>query len=103
MDGKNPDEPRLCFACSHFGLQPAMLAVDLTGRSEDEADSLCVRHRAFLTEGFCVLCGRRETWLVLHDKSDIGACRSCYTARFGEEAAQAVETTWEALDQAANL
>jgi hypothetical protein len=103
MIGKTPSSPRLCLACTHFGLQPAFPAVDPSGASEDEANDLCVRHRAFLTEGFCVLCGRREAWLVIHDQSDIGACRPCYAARFGEEAAQAVETTWEALDQAANL
>jgi hypothetical protein len=80
-----------------------MPAVDSAGISRDEADSLCVTHRARLTEGYCVLCGRREAWLVLHDESDIGACRPCYAGRFGEPAAQAVEATWEAQDHAANL
>ena len=102
MVEKTPS-PRLCLACTHFGLEPAMPAVDPAGNSKDEADSLCVRHRAYLTEGFCILCGRREAWLVLHDQSDIGACRSCYAARFGEPAAQAVEACWEALDHASRL
>lgn len=92
-----------CFACTHFGLRPVMPAVDHTGRSDDEADSLCSTHRARTTEGYCVLCGRREAWLVLHDESDIGACRPCYAARFGEAAAQAVEATWERLDRASSL
>ena len=103
MEGKNPSAPRLCLACVHFGLQPVGPAVDASGVSDDEADSLCSTHRAFMTEGFCVLCGRREAWLVLHDESDIGACRPCYVARFGEPAAQAVEGAWAALDQAASL
>jgi hypothetical protein len=94
---------RACFACTHFGLRPAMPAVDPAGISSDEADSLCVRHRARMTEGTCVLCGRREAWLVLHDESDIGACRPCYAGRFGEDAAKAVEATWEALDEASRL
>ena len=94
---------RACFACTHFGFEPALPAVDQTGASSDEADSLCSRDRARMTEGYCVLCGRREAWLVLHDESDIGACRPCYAGRFGELAAQAVEATWEAQDQAANL
>jgi hypothetical protein len=92
-----------CLACSHFGQSPAMPAVDLTGRSKDEADSLCVMHRARLTEGYCVLCGRREAWVVLHETSDIGSCRPCYAGRFGEPAAQQVEAVWSALDDAASL
>jgi len=92
-----------CFACAHFGLRFVRPAVDPTGRSDDEADSLCSRHRALMTEGYCVLCGRREPWLVLHDMSDIGACRPCYAARFGEAAAQAVEATWETMDRASSL
>lgn len=101
---QHPDRTiRACFACTHFGLAPAMPAVDQMGISVDEADELCSKHRAYLTEGFCVLCGRREAWLVLHDESDIGACRPCYATRFGEPAAQAVEAVWEAQDQAANL
>jgi hypothetical protein len=94
---------RACLACVHFGLEPALPAVDQAGVSGDEADSLCSKCRARMTEGFCVLCGRREAWLVLHEKSDIGACRPCYAGRFGEPAAQAVEAVWEAQDQAANL
>jgi hypothetical protein len=92
-----------CLACTYFGLRPAMAAADPTGLSKDEADTLCWVHRARLTEGFCVLCGRREAWVVLHDQSDIGACRPCYAARFGETAAAALEATWLSLEAAATL
>jgi hypothetical protein len=80
-----------------------MPAVDRAGTSTDEADALCVRHRAFLTEGFCVVCGRREAWLVLHETSDIGACRPCFVRCFDEDAARSVEAAWKALDEAASL
>jgi hypothetical protein len=95
--------PGDCLACTHFGLLPVMPSVDPSGRSKDEADSLCTRHRARMTEGACVLCGRRESWLVLHEKSDIGSCRPCYAALFGEEAARDVEAVWRALDVAGSL
>jgi len=94
---------RACLACTHFGLNPALPAVDQTGASSDEADSLCSRDRARMTEGYCVLCGRREAWLVLHDESDIGACRPCYVARFGETAAHDVEMVWDAIEKASRL
>ncbi len=103
MEMKSPTRERPCLACTHFGLQPVRPAVDGAGISSDEADELCTRHRSAMTEGYCVLCSRREPWLVLHDESDIGACRPCYVTRFGKEAAQAVEATWAALDQAASL
>ncbi len=92
-----------CLACTHFGLHPVMASVDPSGQSKDEADSLCPRHRALMTEGACVLCGRRQAWLVLHEKSDIGSCRPCYAALFGEEAARDVEAVWRSLDVAGSL
>lgn len=92
-----------CLACTHFGLKPVMPPVDRDGSSSDEADALCTRHRAFLTEGFCVVCGRREAWVVLHDTSDIGACRPCFVGCFGEDSALRVEAAWSSLDEAASL
>jgi hypothetical protein len=80
-----------------------MPAVDQKGSSDDEADALCSRHRAFLTEGFCVVCGRREAWVVLHETSDIGACRACFVRCFDEDAARAVEAAWKSFDDAASL
>mgnify|MGYP001593714353 FL=1 len=62
-----------CLACDHYGCEPRELAVDLDGRSEDEADALCAVHRGRLTEGACVLCGRRLPWAMPHESSDIGA------------------------------
>ncbi len=41
--------PGACLACSHFGLRPVMPSVDPSGRSKDEADSLCTTHRARMT------------------------------------------------------
>ncbi len=95
--------PGACLACTHFGLHPVMPSVDPSGHSKDEADSLCSTHRARMTEGACVLCGRRQAWLVLHETSDIGSCRPCYAARFGEEAARDVEAVWRSLDVAGSL
>ncbi len=95
--------PRACLACVHFGLVPTMPAVDEAGLSHDEADALCRPHRAKMTEGYCVLCGRRQAWLVLHEKSDIGACRPCYASQYGERAAQDVEAVWDALEAASRL
>src|SRR5579862_19260 len=100
---KHVGQVRSCFACTHFGVEPVMPAVDQTGASKDEADILCSSHRAKMTEGYCVLCGRREAWVVLHETSDIGSCRPCYATRFGEEAAQDIEAIWESLDEASRL
>lgn len=73
----------ICVACEAYGIVPASLAVDPAGRSKDEADALCVQHRARATEGLCVLCGRREPWSSPWPKSDIGACELCYRVTFG--------------------
>jgi hypothetical protein len=39
----------LCAACTYYGLEPISLSVDPACRSNDEADRLCVLHRARLT------------------------------------------------------
>lgn len=75
----------ICVACTYYGLVPAALAVDPACQSKDEADALCVLHRARATEGFCVLCGRREPWSSPWPKSDIGACELCYRVTFGND------------------
>ena len=103
MEGKNQLGTRLCRACSHFGLEPAAPAVDLFEVSHDEADGLCQAHRSKMTEGYCVLCGRRSPWLTLDDESDTGACRPCFAGRFGEATAQQVEAYWAELDSAQNV
>jgi hypothetical protein len=43
-----------------------------------------------MTEGFCVLCGRREPWASPWPKSQIGACERCYRVAFGDEEGDAV-------------
>jgi len=73
----------ICAACEAYGLVPASLAVDSACQSKDEVDQLCMLHRARATEGFCVLCGRREPWASPWPKSDIGACELCYRVTFG--------------------
>lgn len=78
----------LCAACVYYGLSPIDLAVDPACRSRDEADRLCVTHRARCTEGMCVLCGRRLPWVNPWPKSDIGACHLCYLVVFGAEQAE---------------
>ena len=78
-----------CLACEHYGVDLRELAVDVNGTSKDEADALCMPHRARLTEGACVLCGCREPWVMLHDSSDIGACRLRTLDRFLERSKRA--------------
>lgn len=73
----------ICAACEAYGIVPASLAVDPACQSKDEVDRLCILHRARATEGFCVLCGRREPWASPWPKSDIGACELCYRVTFG--------------------
>lgn len=75
----------LCVACTYYGVERISLAVDPACRSKDEADRLCVLHRARCTEGYCVLCGRREPWVSPWPHSDIGACELCYRVVFGSE------------------
>jgi len=80
----------ICVACDYYGLVSPSLAVDPACRSADEADALCAKHRAYMTEGLCVLCGRREPWVSPWPKSDIGACELCFRVVFGKEQADVV-------------
>jgi hypothetical protein len=80
----------LCVACEYYGTRPAALAVDPACRSAREADALCPPHRAKMTEGSCVLCGRREPWISPWPNSGIGCCRPCFQERFGDAHAEAV-------------
>ena len=41
----------MCVACDYYGSVPASLAVDPACQSDDEADALCMVHRARMTEG----------------------------------------------------
>src|SRR5262245_40371025 len=66
------ERPSLCVVCMYYGLSPIWLSVDPACRSTDEADRLCVTHRARCTEGMCVLCGRRAPWVSPWPHSDIG-------------------------------
>ena len=79
-----------CVACEYYGLVPAELCVDPACQSNDEVDALCAKHRAFVTEGFCVLCGRCEPWVSPWPDSDIGACELCFRVVFGQEQGDAV-------------
>ncbi len=93
------DRSSLCVACSYYGFLPAAPAADPLGQSKDEADALCLVHRARMTEGLCVLCGRREPWVSPFPMSDIGCCQLCFMVTYGIEAAEALEASWR--DQAA--
>ncbi len=73
----------LCVACAYYGVDPVSLSVDPACRSKAEADRLCAVHRARCTEGYCVLCGRREPWVSPWPESAIGACQPCYRLLFG--------------------
>lgn len=82
-----------CIACRVFNIKPAGEgARSLT--STDEADRLCRVHRPRMTEGLCVLCGRRAPWMSPFPKSDIGCCQLCYMALYGVEAAEELELSW---------
>lgn len=81
----------ICVACEIYGIVPASLAVDPACQSKDEVDRLCMLHRARATEGYCVLCGRREPWASPWPKSDIGACELCYRVVFGARIGDATE------------
>ena len=85
----------ICVACAYYELVPASLAVDPACHSRDEVDALCVQHRARATEGFCVLCGRREPWVSPWPKSDIGACELCYRVTFGSVMGDAAQEALE--------
>jgi hypothetical protein len=93
----------ICVACAYFGVMPPSLAIDPTCRSNDEADTLCVAHRARATEGYCVLCGHRASWMSPWPKSDIGCCELCFRVVFGAEKAKQVAQQlewWALLDRA---
>src|ERR1043165_1758383 len=77
----------ICAACACYGVVPISLSVDPACQSKDEVDRLCMSHRARATEGFCVLCGRREPWVSPWPHSDVGACELCYRVLFGAELA----------------
>lgn len=80
----------VCVACVYYGSTPPSLSVDPACQSTDEADSLCMPHRARMTEGYCVLCGRREPWVSPWPNSDIGCCELCFRVLFGKAHADAV-------------
>jgi hypothetical protein len=80
----------ICVACAYYGVSPVSLSVDPACQSNDEADALCVKHRAVMTEGLCVLCGRREPWVSPWPDSGIGCCERCFRVVFGRAHADAV-------------
>jgi len=80
----------VCVACVYYGVKPPFLSVDPACRSSNEADALCMPHRAKMTEGYCVLCGRREPWVSPWPSSDIGCCEPCFSDLFGKGHADAV-------------
>jgi hypothetical protein len=43
-----------------------------------------------MTEGFRVLCGRRDPWVSPWPKSAIGICELCYRVTYGPQMANAV-------------
>ena len=90
MLGGTMERTSMCVACDYYRTAPASLAVDPACTSADEADALCVLHRARMTEGFCVLCGRREPWVSPWPNSDIGACELCFRVLFEDAHADAV-------------
>jgi hypothetical protein len=85
----------ICVACAYYGTSPASLAVDPACQSSDEADALCAAHRAKMTEGLCVLCGRGEPWASPWPNSDIGCCELCFRVIFGKAHADAVALQFE--------
>lgn len=86
----------LCVACEVYGAVEIGISVDPACRSRDEADALCTAHRARMTEGCCVLCGRRAPWVSPWAGSRIGACRRCYGEVFGVAQADAVAEQFKA-------
>src|SRR5436305_14312347 len=85
----------VCVACEYYGTPELSLAVDPACSSVDEADALCAPHRAKMTEGCCVLCGRRAPWVSPWPDSHIGCCRPCYREAFGQAQAEAVAARLE--------
>ena len=45
-----------------------------------------------MTEGSCVLCGRREPWVSPWPDSEIGSCEACFRELFGSAHADAILT-----------
>jgi hypothetical protein len=80
----------ICVACVYYGVFPASLSVDPACGSKKEADALCGVHRARMTEGLCVLCGRREPWVSPWPRSAIGCCERCFQGVFGDAHADRV-------------
>lgn len=80
-----------CVACEYFHLDPESRRVDQVGNSSDEADALCVVHRARMTEGMCVLCGRRLPWVSPWINSSIGCCETCFRALYGNDAGDEIQ------------
>lgn len=80
-----------CFACGYFEIDPPALAVDPALKEDDEADALCAVHRGRMTEGLCVVCGRREMWVTVTSESYIGACRECLVEKKGEAFVKTIE------------
>jgi hypothetical protein len=80
----------ICVACEYYAAPLPELSVDPACGSTDEADALCAAHRAKMTEGCCVLCGRRAPWVSPWPDSRIGCCRPCFAAVFGAAHADAV-------------
>jgi hypothetical protein len=80
-----------CIACEFFHLDLESRRVDQVGNSTDEADALCVVHRARMTEGLCVLCGRRLPWVSPWANSSIGCCEICFRVTYGSEAGDQVQ------------
>lgn len=96
----NENTPRMrdslvCVACNAFLMHGPGARMNRAPGSSDEADLLCMVHRARTTEGLCVLCGRRAPWASLWPRSDIGCCELCFRVTFGNEAGdQAAEQLW---------
>lgn len=80
-----------CVACEFFHLDPASKRVDQAGKSRDEADALCIVHRARMTEGLCVLCGRRLPWVSPWTNSSIGCCETCFRVMYGNDDADQIQ------------
>ena len=72
-----------CAACLAFGSVPVELAVDPACVSPREADRLCRTHRARMTEGYCVVCARREPRYSPFPASAIGCCVPCAEQAWG--------------------
>ena len=89
----------ICVACEYYGAVEVALAVDPACGSAEEADALCAPHRAKMTEGSCVLCGRRSPWVSPWEGSRIGACRPCYEGLFGRAQADAASVTISATQE----